>query len=171
MPTPLKILLPIDGSECANEAMQWAARTFNPATTRYALLLVIPVLPDLNAVEYEVMDALALLNKARTELENMNCTVLSAEYVLGETASQICRYADEANADQIVIGSHGRTGFNKLVMGSVSVKVLEHCTKPVIVYRGAKKTARQTPRTSEETTAHPEPTAGLPNLESEHTLL
>lgn len=131
----MKILLPIDGSDCANHTLEWAAITFDKQNAQYFLLFVIPVLPDLNTVEFDIVEANAMLRKARNLLENKGCMVVSADYALGDTVDQICRYADEIEADQIVIGSHGRTGLAKLIMGSTSIRVLEHSHRPVTLHR------------------------------------
>jgi nucleotide-binding universal stress UspA family protein len=135
----MKILMPIDGSDCATKTLHWAAKTFNPETAEYYLLFVIPVLPDLNTVEYDIMDASAILKRAKAELEDKGCKVISAEYVLGDAVDQICRYAEEIDADQLILGSHGRTGLAKLMMGSTSIRVLEHCRRPVTIHRNVEK--------------------------------
>ncbi len=131
----MNILLPIDGSDCANNTLEWAAATFDKRVAQYYLLFVIPVLPDLNTVEFDIVEANAMLHKARNLLENKGCSVANADYSLGDVVDQICRYADEVNADQIVIGSHGRTGFAKLLMGSTSIKVMERSRRPVTLHR------------------------------------
>jgi nucleotide-binding universal stress UspA family protein len=136
----MKVLLPIDGSDCSNQTILWASETFNKVDTRYYLLFVIPVLPDLNTVEFDIVEASAILRRAKTALERAGCIVERAEYVLGDTVDQICRYADSIDADQIVIGSHGRTGLAKLLMGSTSIKVLEHSHRPVTVHRNVERT-------------------------------
>lgn len=135
----MKVLLPIDGSDCSNQTIQWAAETFNKSDTSYYLLFVIPVLPDLNTVEFDIVEASAMLRRAKFMLEQMGCTVERAEYVLGDTVDQICRYADSIEANQIVIGSHGRTGLAKLLMGSTSIKVLEHSHRPVTLHRNIER--------------------------------
>ncbi len=47
----------------------------------------------------------------------------------------ILQLADERNADLIVVGSHGRGGLEKLVLGSVASKVVAQSTRPVLVMR------------------------------------
>jgi nucleotide-binding universal stress UspA family protein len=131
----MKVLLPIDGSDCANQTLTWVAETFNKQTTQYHLLFVIPVLPDMNTVEYDIVEATAMLRKGKSILEGMGCYVDRAEYALGDVVEQICQYADEIEADQIVMGSHGRTGLSKLLMGSTSIKVLEHSKRDVTIHR------------------------------------
>lgn len=57
------------------------------------------------------------------------------EVMMGEPAHAITSYAQDANAELIVIPSHGRTGLTRLLIGSVAERVvrLAHC--PVLVLR------------------------------------
>ena len=48
----------------------------------------------------------------------------------------IIEAAEAGGADLIVMGSHGRSGFEKLVLGSVAQRVLSHAHQPVLVVRG-----------------------------------
>lgn len=50
-------------------------------------------------------------------------------------ALKIVEVADERNCDLIFIGSHGRSGWGQLLLGSVTNKVLSHTTRPVLVHR------------------------------------
>jgi nucleotide-binding universal stress UspA family protein len=54
---------------------------------------------------------------------------------IGEPAEEIIRVADEAYADLIVIGTHGRSGIERLLLGSVSERVVRHAGCPVLVMR------------------------------------
>lgn len=134
---PQKILLPIDGSDAALETLQWVSATYAKETTEYYLLYVIHILQELPMANVEVEDALKALDIAREQLGKTGCRVAKSEYVVsGEDAAKvICRCADDLGVDQVVIGSHGRTGLAKLLLGSVSSGVLEHCKKPVLVHR------------------------------------
>jgi nucleotide-binding universal stress UspA family protein len=102
-------------------------------------------------VEFDIMEASSMLRRAKTRLEIAGCKVDRAEYVLGDTVDQICRYADTIDADQIVLGSHGRSGLSKLLMGSTSIKVLEHSHRPVTVHRNVdyQEASTQPARTSQ----------------------
>jgi nucleotide-binding universal stress UspA family protein len=55
--------------------------------------------------------------------------------VEGDPADEILRIADEMGANLIAMGSHGRTGVLRLLMGSVSRKVLDQARCPVLVVR------------------------------------
>ena len=60
---------------------------------------------------------------------------VSAEFIqeIGQPERQICRYAKNWEADLIVIGSHGRTGLNELLKGSVSNYVSHHVPCDVLL--------------------------------------
>ena len=53
----------------------------------------------------------------------------------GDPASEIARYAADAGIDVIVIGTHGRTGVERLVMGSVAEKVMREAPCSVLVVK------------------------------------
>lgn len=60
---------------------------------------------------------------------------LATEIVIGKGAEQILAQADKAGADLIVMGTHGRTGLEKLVVGSTAEKVVRAATVPVLTVR------------------------------------
>jgi nucleotide-binding universal stress UspA family protein len=53
----------------------------------------------------------------------------------GDPASEIVRYATEAGVDLVVMGTHGRTGLERLLMGSVAEKVLREAPCSVLVVK------------------------------------
>ena len=62
---------------------------------------------------------------------------ISVSHVLleGDPATEIARYAADANIDVIVIGTHGRTGVDRLVMGSVAERVMREAPCTVLVVK------------------------------------
>ena len=58
---------------------------------------------------------------------------------MGDPAGEICRIAAEEGAELIVLGTHGRTGILRLLMGSVAESILRHAPCPVLVYRQPEK--------------------------------
>lgn len=70
------------------------------------------------------------LEKIREHLRDETIRIEVAE---GDTADSIIKTADALDADLIVIGTHGRKGFEKMVMGSVAEKVLHHTSKPLFI--------------------------------------
>jgi nucleotide-binding universal stress UspA family protein len=53
----------------------------------------------------------------------------------GDAASEIVRVAEETQCDLIVLGTHGRTGLKRLVMGSVAEQVLRNASCPVLAVK------------------------------------
>jgi nucleotide-binding universal stress UspA family protein len=131
----MKILLPLDGSDCANKTMDWAADTFDKQTTEYYLIFVMPIVTDIPVAESTFAEATIMLQRAQSELEKRGCLVGDSEYLLGFPVDRICEYAETQEMDMVVMGSHGRTGLSKLLMGSVSEGVLTHCRRPVILVK------------------------------------
>lgn len=66
------------------------------------------------------------------ELENVNVKSILLE---GHPASELIRYAEEEKMDIIVMGTLGRTGIDRLLLGSVAVNVVRHSKVPVMVVR------------------------------------
>ncbi|MGD9723169.1 MAG: universal stress protein [Pirellulales bacterium] len=59
--------------------------------------------------------------------------------VLGTPAEDIVRIAEEQHADLIVIGTHGRTGLKRVLMGSVAEAVMRRATCPVLTLKQSDK--------------------------------
>lgn len=85
----------------------------------------------------------------RNQLEQIRPTNrdISVRHVFleGDPADEIVRYARDARMDLIVMGTHGRTGLERLLMGSVAERVLRDATCSVLVVklpRGLPATAR-----------------------------
>ena len=55
--------------------------------------------------------------------------------VMGDPATEIVRIAEEEQAELIVLGTHGRTGLSRILMGSVAEAVVRHAPCPVLIYR------------------------------------
>jgi nucleotide-binding universal stress UspA family protein len=57
------------------------------------------------------------------------------EFMEGDPATEIVNYASDANVDLIVMGTHGRTGVERLLMGSVAEKVMRDAPCSVLVVK------------------------------------
>lgn len=55
--------------------------------------------------------------------------------ITGDPADAVVHLAEEAGADLIVLGSHGRTGLSRLLMGSVAEAIVRRAHCPVLVYK------------------------------------
>ena len=54
---------------------------------------------------------------------------------MGDPAGEVVRIAEDENAEMIIIGTHGRTGMTRLLMGSVAEAIVRRAPCPVLVYR------------------------------------
>jgi len=145
------ILVAVDGSDTSNLALQEAMTL---AKENQAVLRLVHVVDETPA--YMTMDtayALADFQKAMREAGQKvlaTCAATAREagievdtkfVVLEVLAQRVCdAIIDEAKrwpADLIVIGTHGRHGFNHLLLGSVAEGVIRLATKPILVIRGS----------------------------------
>ncbi|MDG5760160.1 universal stress protein [Natronococcus sp. A-GB1] len=122
------VLLATDGSEVASDAAAVGislARTLN--ATVHAVSVVKSSRGDGTNRERREADAEAVASEAR----NAGC---AAETVVrnGRPATEIRRYAEEADVDLIVVGTHGRTGLKQVVLGSVALEVIRDARRPVL---------------------------------------
>jgi nucleotide-binding universal stress UspA family protein len=77
-----------------------------------------------------------LVMKAAEKLRGAKLNV-STELVEGDPKSQIIDIANEWHADMIVLGSHGRSGLNRFLIGSISQDVVRHAHCSVEIIRTA----------------------------------
>jgi nucleotide-binding universal stress UspA family protein len=75
------------------------------------------------------------LEKSKLHLGDQNIQTVVEE---GSTANIILETAEKTLADVIVLGSHSRRGLEKILMGSVAEKVLNHTTKPLFIIQTKK---------------------------------
>lgn len=136
-----RILLPTDGSEGAREATE---RAIELAVAFDAALHVLHVVdatdaPD-NIDENVVLDALEA--EGRRALEDVRERAIRAdvETIEGTVASgspyrAILDYVEEDDIDLVVMGTHGRTGLERWVLGSVTERVVRLSPVPVLTVR------------------------------------
>lgn len=143
----MKILLAVDGSSFSQTALESVAARPWPAGTQVKVLNVVepPSLlmgremggydPEFEAVWKALREqAQDIVEKAAARLRAANLNV-STELIEGHPKSQILDSAKEWKADMIVMGSHGRSGINRFLMGSVSQNVVSHAHCSVEVVR------------------------------------
>ena len=140
------ILVPVDGSQTSLNAVSKAAemaKVFGSAVTAVYVLDPYPftgVGADfaygqaqyLSAATAEANKALEDVNKAMADAGVPVKTLIGEGHAVHEG---IVRVGDNVGADLIVMGSHGRRGLEKLVLGSVAQRVLQTARVPVLVVR------------------------------------
>lgn len=73
------------------------------------------------------------LNTAKKILEDYGFTAEKYLAIEGDPANVIIDYTDKHSKDLIVLGSHGKEGISDFLLGSVSKRVLDHATSPVLI--------------------------------------
>lgn len=126
-----KILIPIDGSAASVHALEQLLQRDAAGLELHLLNVQLPVdgnvrsfvsSDELNA--YHRDEGLAELATARVLLDAAGRSY-QQHVLVGHPADQITRFAAENGFDEIVMGSHGRTGLLQLLMGSVAAEVSE----------------------------------------------
>lgn len=136
-----KILVPIDFSPSSNAALELAA-TMARDTGATLLLLHVEETPELFAGgEYMDVSPDVLKAEARQRLSEVSLpdTCLPCERYLqsGNPWVEIVRLAKEQQVDYIVMGTHGRRGVSRLLLGSIAEAVLRRAPCPVITLKHA----------------------------------
>ncbi len=141
------ILIPVDGSETSMRAVAKAAALAKAFGSAVTALYVIDPYPftgvgadfaygQAQYLSAATAEANAALDAAKSAITQAGVTDVSTMVGEGHAVHDgIQRAVESTGADLIVIGSHGRRGLEKLVLGSVTQKVLSVARVPVLVVR------------------------------------
>lgn len=94
-------------------------------------MLVTP--EGVGSMTFEELDS--TMAKWRDEAERLVGRPVRSTVVPGDPASEIARYARERPFDAVVVGTHGRRGLQRLVIGSVAERVVREAPCTVVVVR------------------------------------
>ena len=148
MTTPRTILVPIDLADHPREVLDYAAALADKLDARLHVrhAVTTPLIgAELPAVvtDQAMSDIIA---DRRTELEMLiavhagKARIASAEVETGEPHAVIIESAERLHADLILMGTHGRRGVSRLLLGSIAERVARTAPCPVLLVR-AKPTA------------------------------
>jgi nucleotide-binding universal stress UspA family protein len=133
------ILITTDGSKYSEAASKKAIAFAKAYGGELKVLSVVDVPPELNAESPATVEK--LIKKAKGYVEVVKklaeeANVRTETFVRESEAYQIITsIAREQNVGTVVMGSHGRTGLKRLLMGSVTEKVIGHTLCPVLVVK------------------------------------
>lgn len=156
-----RILVPVDFSSHSDRALRYAARLAAQTGASVELLHVVdnPVASGAWTSEVYVPDLPQMLdtllgeaNKRLTTLKSVAATegiAVETRVLTGQPAHTIVEHAGAGAFDLIVMGTHGRTGFSHLFVGSVAERVVRRAPCPVL-------TVRELARPGEEAASRPE---------------
>jgi nucleotide-binding universal stress UspA family protein len=147
----MRILLAVDGSEHSDVATQSLLERPWPKGTLVRVLAVaqVPFVPvdafggvGLGNYNYELLTP-ALLEQGQKVVERTTARIREGGLVAegsvarGDARAEIIRAATELKAHLVIVGSHGRTGLQRWVLGSVAEYVVRHAPCSVEVARRA----------------------------------
>jgi nucleotide-binding universal stress UspA family protein len=137
-----QILVPLDGSELAEEALpiaSWIASVQGASLDLVRVVSVAPVAYDesMGAYPIDLMDAMQdaaniYLTRIAGELSAKH--QVETEVLIGSAAEQILDHLNQKPVALVVMASHGRTGFARAALGSVADRAL-HGPAPVLILR------------------------------------
>ena len=152
MPRLETILLATDGSPASESASEQAIDLAAQVEARLLVVSVVasgrqpseaaassPAQPESSS---DSRDSLAA--RAQSIVQRARAAGAKATYMVweGEPGEAIVAAADSESADLIIVGSHGRSGVSRFLIGSVSDFVVRHAHCPVMVVRGKSEAAR-----------------------------
>lgn len=133
------IVVAVDGSKNSRTAVETAADFAVSYGGALSIISVAPVTAELYAEAPGIAEQLIWKSqkfaedaKALAQSKGIEAVVLVRD---GEPYEIITRLASEQKSDVIVIGCHGKTGLKRLLMGSVTAKVIGCAPCPVLVVR------------------------------------
>jgi len=139
-----RILVPIDGSEQSDAALEYALEEFqsdditviniiDPIEAGYTAQATVPGYSE-EWYEQSEEEAEALFEDAQDAADEYGVTLDTVTEV-GRPSRTIVNYAEENDYDHIIMGSHGRSGVTRVLLGSVAESVVRRSSVPVTIVR------------------------------------
>ncbi len=141
-----KILCPIDFSAPSRNALRYAnefAKAMNAKITIMHVIQPQPIAADVN-VPYVPLE-IEIEKNAKEDLERIvkeevqEGVVVEQVMAFGLPSDCVIAQAQKENVDLIILGTHGRTGISRLLMGSTAENVIRHAARPVLVVKASEK--------------------------------
>jgi nucleotide-binding universal stress UspA family protein len=134
-----RILVPLDGSECAENVLPKVEKLATELKANLSLLrvAVAHTFPGADPTEAEVKvvrEAESYLGKVEEGLKAKGFKV-DSHVRYGNDAEEILEHASQKDIDMIAMTTHGRSGVKRFLLGSVAEKVLRYSSKPIFLVR------------------------------------
>ncbi len=157
-----RIICPVDFSEGSDSALEHAAGLARKLGVELELVHIYQVpalaMPD-GAVLASPTYLANLTSRAQQELEVKRAQVagqglqVTTTLLQGDPADSIVEHADKRGASLIVMGTHGRTGLSRMLLGSVAERVVRCARVPVLTVRNSEAEEARSARLSAATLA------------------
>jgi nucleotide-binding universal stress UspA family protein len=138
------ILVPTDFSPCSEQALDYAIEMADKLGAKVHLLSVIGIpsygVPELGVgltatmMDNMITDTQRALDQLRRDRKSVSQALVRA----GDARDVILQTAEELPADLIVMGTHGRRGISRALLGSVAEMIVRTSPVPVLTVRGKK---------------------------------
>ncbi|MDB6053549.1 MAG: uspa protein [Verrucomicrobiales bacterium] len=142
---PKNILVPLDMSPESIKALKYAVPFAEQFGAKLRTLFVVELSPlvsitgmdyvGLTISEQEIVKRVMTRLAAIVDLHHTEKLAIEAEVRTGKPVDEIVRYAAETDTDLIVLSTHGHSGMKRMMLGSVTEKVVRHAPCPVLVLR------------------------------------
>ena len=140
------VLLPLDSSPFAEQAIPWAAAIARKARARLRLALVHqpPFPPPLDRSNVRLYTRIELavrkaerdyLRRVAARIREAGAIQLATAHLSGSPAPALADYAREVGADLVVMTTHGRGGLQRVWLGSVADQLVRSLDVPVLLVR------------------------------------
>ncbi|GAB7008396.1 universal stress protein [Halorubrum trueperi] len=138
------VLVAMDNSPLSREALEFALDTFSDAdvTVVHVAYPELDMLPADTSEVYEVdIDDLDGIGDetARSVFETIRDVAdgrdISVTFLIGEADRRLVEYTDRGDFDHVVLGTHGREGLSRLLIGSVAEAVVRQTNVPTTLVR------------------------------------
>jgi len=135
-----RILVAMDRSKYSEKAFDQAISMAKICKSTLFIISVLDLYPEVKEIEIALEERGKMLKgtkefleavKAKAAKENIPCETIV--HIGGQPHEFIIQEAKEKNIDLIVMGTHGRTGLDKLLIGSVAERVVGHAPCAVMV--------------------------------------
>jgi nucleotide-binding universal stress UspA family protein len=136
-----KILVAVDGSDASLHAAQRALELSQFMNAEVTLAHVtpptllpgdVPIAPVAELRDAELAHGAQVLEECAVALEHPELKRLN---LIGATADTLCDTATEQDFDLVVVGNKGKGAVSRVLLGSVSDRLVHLCTRPVLVVR------------------------------------
>ena len=136
-----RILVPLDGSQCAETVIPRVEELIAGKEAGICLLRVAsaPTYPGMDPTEAQVKVVREAEEYLKGLENNLRAKGLDVDTHVryGNDAEEILDHAAQKDIDLIAMSTHGRNGIKRFLLGSVAEKVLRHAPKPVFLVRCA----------------------------------
>jgi nucleotide-binding universal stress UspA family protein len=138
----MKLVVAIDGPECAATALQYILKgRYDSSTYIYLLHVIVPGFADVpvagipDVVENERKEEQGVLNDMARALRSMLGAKVATDILQGEIADVIAEMCTRVGADEAIVPSHARHGFARLWFGSVADEIVDAAPCTVVVLK------------------------------------